>query len=96
MGPYLPELALVRTPRVARLRRALWREWCFARSVLSHVWVNLLLLVLIPVGGAVAFQTFEPERNHSFTRAMYYTWSLVFAQAPEELPRSTWLRVLFF
>ena len=96
MAQYFPELEALRVPVGRRLRRFLWREWCFARAVFSHVWINLLLLILIPIAGAWLFRTFEPERNLSFVKAMYYTWSLIFAQAPEEFPRSPWLRVVFF
>jgi voltage-gated potassium channel len=93
---YLPEIAPHRPSRAYRVRRRLWREWCFLRTVFSHVWINLLLLVLIPVAGGAAFEALEPERNLGFAKAMYYTWSLLFAQAPEEFPRAPLLRVIFF
>lgn len=86
----------VHTRRGERLRARLWREWCFARTVARHVWVRVLFMGLILLGGGLLFQHFEPERHHSLGRATYYTWCLVFGEAPEEFPRSRVLQGLFF
>lgn len=85
-------------PHAQRSRRAsrIWREWCFFRVALRHFRVRVLLMAAILVGGAFLFRHFEPEKNHSFARAVFFTWSLVFAQPPEEFPKSLILRLMFF
>jgi Trk K+ transport system NAD-binding subunit len=53
------------------------------------------MFLLLLVGGML-FRALEPEKNHSFIRAMYYTFSLVFGEPPEEFPTSRVLQSLFF
>ncbi len=77
-------------------RARLWREWCFARVAFRHARVNFLLLGSLLLGGALLFRWAEPEKGHSFPKALYYTWSLIFGQPPEEYPRSPALQILFF
>lgn len=79
-----------------RLRARLWREWCFVRAVISELGLRLLLLVALLIVGALLFQTFEPQRRIPFVQAVYYTFSLLFAQPPESFPAAIPLRVLFF
>lgn len=79
-----------------KLREPLWREWCFARVAWQHVRWRLAVLVFILVGGGLAFQHFEPEKQHSLPRAMFYTWALIFGEPPEEFPRAPLLQALFF
>ena len=83
-----------RGPR--RLRTHLWRQWCFLRVVGRHVGLRLLVLAALLLGGGLLFQVLEPEKRHTLPRAMYYTFSLVFAQGPEDFPASPVLQVLFF
>jgi len=78
------------------LRSRLWREWCFLRVVLRHFRLRFLLMVLILVGGGAAFTWFEPEKRHSLPQAVYFSWSLVFGEAPEAFPPSPVLQALFF
>lgn len=80
----------------SRLRERLWREWCFYRVVLAHFRVRLLLMLTVLAGGTVSFRYFEPEARHSPERALFYTWQLVFGEAPESFPQSPWLQILFF
>ncbi len=74
----------------------LWREWCFFRAAFKHLRIRILLMAAILLGGGLAFQYFEPEKEHSLPKATYYTWCLVFAEPPEEFPESRFLQVLFF
>lgn len=74
----------------------LWREWCFLRVAFRAVRLNLLLLGLLLVTGGVLFRALEPERGHSLSRAVYYTWVLMFGQPPEDFPTSGVLQAMFF
>lgn len=74
----------------------LWREWCFARVAARHFRVHFLLLLALLVGGGILFRALEPEKQHSLPRAVYYTWSLIFGQPPEEFPRAIVLQLMFF
>jgi Trk K+ transport system NAD-binding subunit len=86
-----------RPPRRGRRTGSrLWREWCFARVAFGHFRVRFLLMGAILVSGALMFIALEPEKGHTFFRALFFTWSLVFGEAPEEFPRSPLLRFLFF
>lgn len=73
-----------------------WREWCFFKAAMRRFRVRFALILTILLAGALAFQVLEPEKQHSLPRAMYYTWSLVFGEPPEEFPRAPLLQVLFF
>lgn len=85
-----------RKPWHRRLRRHLWREWCFLRLALTHFGPRFLIMVAVLLGGALCFLTLEPERNHTPMRAVYYSWSLVFGQSPEEFPSHRLLQAIFF
>jgi len=88
-----------RFPAIARrnpLTSRLWREWCFFRVVFAHVRIRLLIMVLILSVSGWLFVTLEPEKQHSFPQAVYYSWCLVFGEPPEEFPRSRVLQALFF
>ncbi len=74
----------------------LWREWCFARVVLRHVRVRLLIMLVVLIAGALLFRHYEPEKQHSMPRAMFYAWSLVFGEMPEAFPSAVALQALFF
>ena len=74
----------------------LWREWCFARVAVRHIRWRFALLVALLVGGGLLFQWFEPERQHSLPRGIYYTWALIFGEPPEAFPESWVLRAMFF
>lgn len=74
----------------------LWREWCFLRAAFRHLRIRIALMAAILLGGGLAFQCFEPEKQHSLPKATYYTWCLVFAEPPEEFPESWFLQALFF
>lgn len=78
------------------LRERAWREWCFLRAVVSQLWMQMTGLVGLLVMGAVLFRWLEPDRGHTFMRGMYYTWALMFGEAPEEFPESRVLQAMFF
>jgi voltage-gated potassium channel len=86
--------------RLRRRRRGvlarLWAEWCFARVVMRHFRTRFLLMALILLCGAALFLVFEPEKDHSYAEALYFSWSLVFGEPPEQFPRSGVLQVAFF
>ena len=82
--------------RESALSRRVWREWCFLRAVSGQLWPRVLILVTVLLSGAFLFQALEPERRHDFVKALYYTFSLIFAQPPEPFPDTGWLRALFF
>lgn len=87
----------LRLSRLARARAWLWREWCFWRAALRRVWIQVVILVVLLVGGAALFRTYEPEKRHSLPEAVYYTWSLIFGEPPEAFPRDKpVLQALFF
>lgn len=74
----------------------LWREWCFLRAAFRQFRVKFLLITGLLLCGGLLFCHLEPEKHHSLPRAMYYTWALVFGEAPEEFPTSAVLQVMFF
>ncbi|HOW70898.1 MAG TPA: hypothetical protein PKY77_09880 [Phycisphaerae bacterium] len=74
----------------------IWREWCFARTLGRQCRWRLLAIVLILLGGGLLFQRLEPSKRLSLPAATFYTWSLVFGQAPEEFPPSRILQAMFF
>lgn len=77
--------------------RSRWRrEWCFVRAAAKHLRNRVLLMMVILLGGGLAFKYLEPEKGHSLQKATYYTWSLVFGEPPEEFPESPFLQALFF
>lgn len=88
------ELRLPR--RWSRLDSRLWREWCFARVLARQFRGRLIVVAAIIAAGAVAFWTLERERGRTPVEALYFTWSLIFNQAPEPLPAQPLLRMLFF
>ena len=97
----MPALNLHRLKTPRKLRRSpintrWWREWCFARVVFRRFRVRLLILILLLACGALLFLSFEPEKQHTFPQALYYTWSLVFGEPPEAFPRHWALQALFF
>jgi Trk K+ transport system NAD-binding subunit len=73
-----------------------WREWCFARTALAHFRLRLLLMVLIVASGALVFRAYHFPEPLSTWEAMYYSWSLVFGEPPEQFPASWAIRPLFF
>jgi voltage-gated potassium channel len=77
-------------------RTRLWREWCFLRVVARQCRWNLILIGIVLVGGGFVFRLAEPEKDHSLGRAIYYTWSLIFGQPPEDYPTSPLLQIMFF
>jgi hypothetical protein len=58
--------------------------------------VRLAIMLLVLVGGALLFLTLEPEKNHSFVKAMHMAFLLVFGEPPEDFPRALPLLLLFF
>lgn len=92
----IDDLKLPRVRRRSVVGTRVWREWCFARAIVREFWARFLAIPILLVIGSWLFAWCEPDRGHTFVRGMYYTWSLVFGQAPEEFPRSNLLRVFFF
>ncbi|MHC5004437.1 MAG: potassium channel family protein [Planctomycetota bacterium] len=95
-----PRIENIRVPEPRRSRwrsgSKLWREWCFVRVLFRHFRLRFLLVTAILMGGALAFVAFEPERRHSVLSGLFHTWALVFGEEPDQLPRSTVLRVAVF
>ena len=84
-----------RRRRFGRGSRA-WAEWWFIRVCLRHFRLRFVFMVALLLVGAVLFRTYEPEQQHSFPRAAFYTFSLIFGETPEDFPKSPVLQVLFF
>lgn len=74
----------------------MWREWCFARAVLTRFGLRLALLVALLAAGAALFVLLEPEKRHTPARALYIVWSLIFGEQAEEFPRHGVLQAMFF
>jgi voltage-gated potassium channel len=53
-------------------------------------------MATILLGGGTLFLTLEPERVRSLPQGIYYSWSLIFAEAPESFPEHIVLQSLFF
>lgn len=79
-------------PATARL----WREWCFLRVVARHFRGRLLIMLAILLTGGFAFRVLAPEKVDSLPKALYFTWSLIFGEPPDQFPSSPVLQVLFF
>lgn len=95
--PRIEHVRVTRLRGTSRRGSRLWREWCFVRVAFQHFRVRFLLMAAILTTGAMLFIYLEPERHHSLWRAMFYSWSLVFAQPPpEELPTDWPLRIMYF
>lgn len=92
--PRIDELRPVRGRTLQGTR--LWTEWCFFRVCERHFRVRLLIMVAVLVGGALMFRGLEPEKGHSFLKAMHMTYLLIFGEPPEDFPTAPWLQVLFF
>ena len=78
------------------MRERVWREWCFLLAVLRHRGLSFLLLTALLLVGGGLFYYLEPEKGHSFPQAVYYTFSLIFGEPPEDFPQSRVLQALFF
>ncbi|MBK9120469.1 MAG: potassium channel protein [Phycisphaerales bacterium] len=74
----------------------LWREWCFFRVILVHFRVRFAVMIGILLTGGLLFKYLDPARDLSLPKAMYFTWSLVFGEPPEEFPDHVVLQSLFF
>lgn len=79
-----------------RWRWRTWREWCFFRVLCRQFALRGLLMAAGLSSGASLFLWLEPEKMHTFPRALFFTWSLVFAQPPEDFPSHPLLQALFF
>src|SRR5688572_8287006 len=93
--PRIDELETASHERTSRGGSRLWREWCFARVAVRHFRTRFLIMAGILIGGALLFMLLD-DNEHDFIHALHGTWSLVFAQPTEALPRSIILRILFF
>ena len=82
--------------RFRRVKETVWREWCFLRAVAGGLKWRFVFLFLLLLAGAALFRWCEPEKGISWLQGIYYSWSLVFGQAPESFPEATPLRILFF
>lgn len=77
-------------------RWRLWREWCFARTVFHVLRFRLLVLFTLLIGGGLLFQSLSDDRDLSLIEASYYTWALVFGEAPQAFPDHPLLELMFF
>ena len=82
--------------RCREIRFRLWREWCFVRFALRQIIPRGALLLVVLLGGGLLFRRFEPAKSLTWSEAIFYTWSLLFGQAPEAYPRSAVLQVMFY
>lgn len=80
----------------AKWRFRIWREWCFAHAVIRHRGMSLVMLGALLLTGGALFVWLEPEKNHELPTAVYYTFSLIFGEPPEEFPKSVVLKLMFF
>lgn len=84
-------------PGNAPWRSLRWkREWCFCRFAARQALPRLGILLALLLAGGWLFQWLEPENILTLPHAMFYTWSLVFGQPPEEFPSSRILQTMFF
>ncbi|KAA0213923.1 MAG: hypothetical protein DYG94_03410 [Leptolyngbya sp. PLA3] len=77
-------------------RWRLWREWCFVRTVFHALRYRLLVLFTLLIGGGLLFQHLGEDRSLSLVEASYYTWALVFGEAPQAFPDHPLLELMFF
>jgi voltage-gated potassium channel len=77
-------------------RERLWREWCFLRAVVAHRGWSLAVLVVLVIGGAIAFRVLDPGRDATYVESVYRAWSLVFGEATGPFPRGGVLAFLHF
>src|SRR5690554_5175829 len=94
--PRIDQLEVSRDQRTSRAGSRLWREWCFLLVAFRHFRVRFAVMVGILLAGGSMFLIFEPEKNHTLPRAIFYAWSLIFGEPPEEFPQSVVLRAMFF
>lgn len=73
-----------------------WREWCFARAVLVHARVRLLVLVATLAGSAALMHLAGGPESPGWARAFFDAWFLVLGNPTRDLPESPVLRALFF
>lgn len=73
-----------------------WRELCFLRAVLRQFRWRILVFVSVLAGGGVAFHCLERRTPVSLAKGVFYSWSLLFGQPPEDFPEAPLLQVLFF
>ena len=57
---------------------------------------RLLLIGLAIAGASALIQRFDPGHRPTFADGLYFTWSLLFGQTPDDLPAHPALRVLVF
>jgi len=74
----------------------LWAEWCFVRVCFRHVRIRLAIMIVILLVGGLLFHQIEESKGHSLIRSVYYTFSLIFGETPEDFPSSHVLQALFF
>ncbi|MBL8878670.1 MAG: NAD-binding protein [Phycisphaerales bacterium] len=86
--------------RIERVRRnpqtRIWREWCFVRAALQSFGKRFLVMAVILLTCGILFQVCEPRPDRSFPEAVFFGWSLVFGQPPEDFPDHVVLQILFF
>ncbi|MCL4221225.1 MAG: NAD-binding protein [Phycisphaerales bacterium] len=90
------ELLETTCDRRSAWRWRLWREWCFIRTVFHVLRYRLLVLFSLLIGGGLLFQHLGDDRSLSLVEASYYTWALVFGEAPQAFPDHPLLELMFF
>ncbi|MCG3127325.1 MAG: Glutathione-regulated potassium-efflux system protein KefC [Phycisphaerae bacterium] len=83
-------------PRRSPFLDRLWREWCFGRVVLRQFGVRFVVMAAVMLGGAALFVAYHGPPRPTMAKALFYTWSLIFGEAPEAFPDALPLRVIFF
>lgn len=79
-----------------RIGSRLWAEWCFVRVCYRHFRVRFLLMLIVLLGGAFLFRALEPDKEHSFLRAMHMTFLLIWGEAIDDFPDALPLQILLF
>ncbi|MCZ6834702.1 MAG: NAD-binding protein [Planctomycetota bacterium] len=82
--------------RPTRRSSRAWREWCFVLVAFRHFRIRFAIMMVILLGGGVLFKVYAPEEDYSFLQAMFHSWSLVFAELPDEFPESLVLDIALF
>jgi voltage-gated potassium channel len=89
----IDELKLYPPRHDARLS-PLWREWCFYRVVFHHFRFKLIILISVLLLGSFAFYRMGPQKDLTPFKSLYFTFSLILGQLPQDIPAAIELDIL--
>ena len=92
----VPRIETLSDPVPPNRRERWWIEWCFFRVCFRHFRWRFLAMGAVLLIGGLCFRVFEESKDLSFLESIYYTFSLIFGEPPEEFPASPVLKALFF